>query len=104
MSRKLSLTSQLILAESSDLTNRQVTDKLNSDPQRLVDRLKFDLDMVKNVRRSHNVVYNKPKRDRGIAAKIRAGYGLKTWQELESELDCSKQYIQRIWREMKTLG
>lgn len=104
MGRALSITSKMILMCSPSLTNRQATDALNADPQRKIDRIVFDIDQVKNVRRSHRVDYNKPARDRGLAAKIRDAYGVKTWQELEMELDCSKQYIQRIWRDMRKAG
>ena len=89
MTRQLSKTTMLILAESSKMSNRQVADKL-----------KLDIDTVRHARHRHGVAHGGYKRHRGIAESIMAHYGCKDAEMVAKAVGCSKGYVHRVWREI----
>lgn len=90
MTRRLSKTTMLILAQSAHLTNRQIADALG-----------FDIDTVRFARYRNKHLYNIPKRDRDLRERIAAYYGCNDADAVAAALGCSKSYLQRIWREIK---
>lgn len=80
-----------ILAMPNHLTNRQVSDILQCS-----------LEKVKEVRRRHNVDYNKTPRDRGLRNMIREFPLTVPTADVAQKLGCCITYVSAIRREMKS--
>jgi len=90
MKRRISKMTDIILSQPAELTNRQVADKL-----------KVDIDSVRNARRRHGVPHNIKPRDRGIAARIAMAFGASDAKAVAAEIGCSAIYVRQIWRGMR---
>ena len=90
MKRRISKMTDIILSQPAELTNRQVADKL-----------KVDIDSVRNARRRHGVPHNIKPRDRGIAARIAMAFGAPNAKAVAAEIGCSAIYVRQIWRGMR---
>ena len=90
MKRRISKMTDIILSQPAELTNREVADKL-----------KVDIDSVRNARRRHGVPHNIKPRDRGIAARIAMAFGTKSATVVAAEIGCSAIYVRQVWREMR---
>jgi len=85
----ISKMTKLILQQSSDLTNRQVAD-----------RLKVDIDTVRHARHRHGIRVINP-RNRGLAEKIAALYMTGSAASVARQIGCSAGYVQNIWRSIR---
>jgi hypothetical protein len=90
MKRRISKMTDIILSQPAELTNREVADKL-----------KVDIDSVRNARRRHGVPHNIKPRDRGIAARIAMAFGASNAKAVAAELGCSAIYVRQVWRGMR---
>ena len=90
MKRRISKMTDIILSQPAELTNRQVADKL-----------KVDIDSVRNARRRHGVPHNIKPRDRGIAARIAMAFGASDAKAVAAEIGCSAIYVRQVWRGMR---
>ena len=90
MKRRISKMTDIILSQPAELTNREVADKL-----------KVDIDSVRNARRRHGVPHNIKPRDRGIAARIAMAFGAPNAKAVAAEIGCSAIYVRQIWRGMR---
>ncbi len=90
MKRRISKMTDIMLSQPAELTNRQVADKL-----------KVDIDSVRNARRRHGVPHNIKPRDRGIAARIAMAFGASNAKAVAAEIGCSAIYVRQIWRGMR---
>lgn len=84
MTKALSYVTKLVLAQSTDLTNREVADKTG-----------VDIERVKGIRRYHGVEFKKTPRDRGIADKIRAA-GTEPSRVVAARLGCHDSYVRAV--------
>ena len=80
----------IILSQPEELTNREVADKL-----------KVDIDSVRNARRRHGVPHNTRPKDRGLAARIAMAFGTKSATVVAAEIGCSAIYVRQVWRGMR---
>lgn len=90
MKRRISKMTDIILSQPAELTNREVADKL-----------KVDIDSVRNARRRHGVPHNIKPRNQGYAERIAIAFGTKSATVVANELGCSAIYVRQIWREMR---
>ena len=90
MKRRISKMTDIILSQPAELTNREVADKL-----------KVDIDSVRNARRRHGVPHNIKPRDRGIAARIAMAFGASNAKAVAVEIGCSAIYVRQVWRGMR---
>ena len=90
MKRRISKMTDIILSQPAELTNREVADKL-----------KVDIDSVRNARRRHGVPHNIKPRDRGIAARVAMAFGASNAKAVAAEIGCSAIYVRQIWRGMR---
>lgn len=90
MKRRISKMTDIILSQPAELTNREVADKL-----------KVDIDSVRNARRRHGVPHNIKPRDRGIAARIAMAFGASNAKAVAAEIGCSAIYVRQVWRGMR---
>ena len=90
MKRRISKMTDIILSQPAELTNRQVADKL-----------KVDIDSVRNARRRHGVPHNTKPKDRGLAARIAMAFESPSAKDIAAELGCSPIYVRQVWREMR---
>lgn len=90
MKRRISKMTDIILSQPAELTNREVADKL-----------KVDIDSVRNARRRHGVPHNIKPRDRGIAARVAMAFGASNANAVAAEIGCSAIYVRQIWRGMR---
>ena len=90
MKRRISKMTDIILSQPAELTNREVADKL-----------KVDIDSVRNARRRHGVPHNIKPRDRDIAARIAMAFGASNAKAVAAEIGCSAIYVRQIWRGMR---
>lgn len=90
MKRRISKMTDIILSQPAELTNRQVADKL-----------KVDIDSVRNARRRHGVPHNIKPRNQGYAERIAMAFGTKSAAVVANELGCSAIYVRQVWRGMR---
>lgn len=90
MKRRISKMTEIILSQPAELTNRQVADKL-----------KVDIDSVRNARRRHGVPHNIKPRNQGYAERIAMAFGKNSATAVADELGCSAIYVRQIWRGMR---
>ena len=90
MKRRISKMTEIILSQPAELTNRQVADKL-----------KVDIDSVRNARRRHGVPHNIKPRNQGYAERIAMAFGTKSATAVAAELGCSATYVRQVWRGMR---
>ena len=90
MKKRISKMTDIILSQPAELTNREVADKL-----------KVDIDSVRNARRRHGVPHNIKPRDRGIAARIAMAFGAPNAKAVAAEIGCSAIYVRQVWRGMR---
>jgi len=90
MKKRISKMTELILSQPAELTNRQVAEKL-----------KFDIDTVRNARRRHGVPHNTKPKDRGLAPRIAMAFGVQDAKDVAAELGCSPIYVRQVWRGMR---
>ena len=87
--KAISKMTRMILQQPSDLTNRQVAD-----------RLKIDIETVKQARRRHGIALVNP-RNRGLAENIAALYMTGSAASVARKIGCSAGYVQNIWRSIR---
>lgn len=87
MKRRISKMTDIILSQPAELTNREVADKL-----------KVDIDSVRNARRRHGVPHNIKPRNQGYSERIAMAFGTKSATAAASEIGCSAIYVRQIWR------
>ena len=90
MKRRISKMTDIILSQPAELTNREVADKL-----------KVDIDSVRNARRRHGVPHNIKPRNQGYAERIAMAFGAPNAKAVADEIGCSAIYVRQIWRGMR---
>ena len=90
MKRRISKMTDIILSQPEELTNREVADKL-----------KVDIDSVRNARRRHGVPHNIKPRNQGYAERIAMAFGASSAKAVAAELGCSAIYVRQVWRGMR---
>ena len=87
MAKWMSGMTRLIVSQPSNLTNKQVAEKLGVTTK-----------IVADARRRHNVPHKSIPRN--LSERIAQMYRSLTVVEAAKRLDCSENYVRSIWRQM----